>query len=286
MSKQTLYDKVDLLGVDIDVITNQEAITYCLQKAKPGNPSCYVVKPYVEFLDRAAGNESLRELLNASELTLPDGIALVWATAFLYAGRRTFIRFWLTLFQIIVSPDSLRWPLTDRTSGINFTKPLLQAAAEAHLKVFLIGDPANTEPGHTIASTGAFISNHIPSLMVVGTFSGRDHAMPKGQVSSQWYAQVQEKVRSTSPDLILVGMGFPLQEHVCARLVAEASHGVYIGEGGTFDYAEFGGTLQKAPPLMQKLGLEWLWRLALEPSRLTRQLAIPRFIYRVWQSRR
>lgn len=80
-------------------------------------------------------------------------------------------------------------------------------------------------------------------------------------------------------------MGFPLQERVCAYLAKHAEHGVFIGEGGTFDYADFGGRRTKAPVLLQRLGLEWFWRLLLEPQRLLRQLAIPRFIYRIWSSR-
>ena len=80
-------------------------------------------------------------------------------------------------------------------------------------------------------------------------------------------------------------MGFPLQEQVCAYLASHIGHGVFIGEGGTFDYEQFGGARPKAPATMQKLGLEWLWRLGLEPRRIVRQLAIPRFIYRIWRTR-
>jgi N-acetylglucosaminyldiphosphoundecaprenol N-acetyl-beta-D-mannosaminyltransferase len=80
-------------------------------------------------------------------------------------------------------------------------------------------------------------------------------------------------------------MGFPLQEEVCANLVARTSHGVYVGEGGTFDFVAFGGSLPKAPVRVQKLGLEWLWRLGREPNRIIRQLAIPRFMYRIWTHR-
>jgi N-acetylglucosaminyldiphosphoundecaprenol N-acetyl-beta-D-mannosaminyltransferase len=80
-------------------------------------------------------------------------------------------------------------------------------------------------------------------------------------------------------------MGFPVQERVCTYLSEHSSHGVFIGEGGTFDYERFGGQRPKAPSWIQRIGLEWLWRLVLEPRRLGRQLAIPRFIYRIWRDR-
>ncbi|HUD11396.1 MAG TPA: WecB/TagA/CpsF family glycosyltransferase [Candidatus Saccharimonadia bacterium] len=285
MSKQSTYDKIDLLGVEIDAISNQEAIDYCIGRAAARQPSCYVVKPYVEFLDRAAHNEKLQDLLNAAELALPDGIALTWAAAYLYAGKRSWLRFWITLFQIVLSPNDLRWPLPDRTAGVTFTWPLLQAAATTERRVFLIGNPVNDTTGRGIEATAKYISERIPSLVIAGTFSGRDQTMPKGQVSDSWHRQVLEAIHKASPDIILVGMGFPLQEKISARLTSEVHHGVFIGEGGTFDYAQFGGTLRKAPARIQQLGLEWLWRLTLEPKRLKRQFSIPRFIFRIWRSR-
>jgi N-acetylglucosaminyldiphosphoundecaprenol N-acetyl-beta-D-mannosaminyltransferase len=80
-------------------------------------------------------------------------------------------------------------------------------------------------------------------------------------------------------------MGFPLQERIISRLAEHLKHGVLIGEGGTFDYEQFGGTRTKAPAIMQRLGLEWFWRLILEPNRIKRQLAIPRYIWRIWRAR-
>ena len=102
VSKQQEFDKLGLLGVDIDAATNVAAVDYICARAAPGQPACYVVKPYVEFLDRAYNNEPLTDLLNHAELALPDGVALTWAAAYLYAGKRSARRFWWTLTQIVV----------------------------------------------------------------------------------------------------------------------------------------------------------------------------------------
>jgi N-acetylglucosaminyldiphosphoundecaprenol N-acetyl-beta-D-mannosaminyltransferase len=281
MSKQTDYDQLKILGVEVDAISNSDAIDYILDLAAPGRPAAYVVKPYVEFLEYARGDADVRPILNQAALCLPDGVALTWAAAYLYAGKRTFGRFVTTLSQIILAPDRLRWPLPDRAAGINFTWPLLQAAAERHLSVYLVGSPANSSIGHT-----ADVLRHgIKSLKIVGTHTGRDETRPPGEVSEQWQRDLAAAVTAAKPDLILVGMGFPLQERVCAYLAEFVDHGVFIGEGGTFDYEKFGGARPKAPERMQRLGLEWLWRLIQDPSRWRRQLAIPRFIYHVWRSR-
>ncbi|HET9050146.1 MAG TPA: WecB/TagA/CpsF family glycosyltransferase, partial [Candidatus Dormibacteraeota bacterium] len=94
------------------------------------------------------------------------------------------------------------------------------------------------------------------------------------------------RLRDERPGVVLVGMGFPAQERLMARLVPRLDHGVLIGEGGTFDYTEFGGATRRAPAALRRAGLEWLWRLVLEPARWRRQLAIPRFVRRVWRESR
>lgn len=280
MSKQEHFDKLGLLGVDIDAVSTTDAIDYICARAAAGQPSGYVIKPYVEFLDRAYRDQELRDLLNHSDLAVADGVALTWAAAYLYAGRRSFGRFWLTLAQIVFAPDHLRWPLPDRASGTNFTWPLLKQAAKHNLKVFLIGKESDAD----IAAVAKVISKQVPGLDITGTLCGIDPQSPYRQVSDLWLDQTATAIRNLKPDLVLVGMGFPLQEAVCAHLAAHIDHGIFIGEGGTFDYDSFGGPRRKAPAWMQRAGLEWLWRLILEPRRIVRQLAIPRFIYRIWRS--
>jgi N-acetylglucosaminyldiphosphoundecaprenol N-acetyl-beta-D-mannosaminyltransferase len=282
MSKQTSYAKVNLLGLEVDALNIEEAIDYIIDRAiDPIAPASYVVKPYVEFMDKAAGDPALRDLLNDAELSLPDGVALLWGAHFLYGGRRSWWRFWLTLFQITTRPKALQRTLPERIAGINFTWPLLQAAAHANASVFLIGK----ESPRDIILTSKAIQEEIPELQVAGVYSGRDLSRPRGDVSDAWLLDVINTLQRTKPDLILVGMGFPLQERIISRLAEHLKHGVLIGEGGTFDYEQFGGTRAKAPAVMQHLGLEWFWRLILEPNRIKRQLAIPRYIWRIWRAR-
>jgi len=283
MSKQTRYPKVKLLGVEIDALTINQAINYILERAADHTqPATYVVKPYVEFLDQAAGDPALRQLLNEAELALPDGVALLWAAAFLYNGRRSRWRFWITLAAIVLRPGSLRRPLPERIAGINFTWPLLQRAARDGISVFLIGK--NTPAA--IEATVTAMQIRLPELDIVGWRCGRDPARPLGEVREGWLQEALTAIQRHKPDLILVGMGFPLQERVISRLASQLDHGVLIGEGGTFDYEIFGGQRRKAPGPIQAVGLEWLWRLILEPSRFQRQLAVPRYIRRIWRARR
>jgi N-acetylglucosaminyldiphosphoundecaprenol N-acetyl-beta-D-mannosaminyltransferase len=282
VSRQQKFDKVDILNVSVDVLSLNEAINYiCEYAAARTKPAGYVIKPYVEFLDRAAGDKELQDLLNGAELSIADGVAVLWAAHYLYAGPRTVGRFWLTLAQIVASPASLRWPIPERAAGTTFTWPMLRAAAASRLRVYLIGKQTAAE----IEAVAARIAAEIPGIIITGTTSGRDPASPRSQVSEAWLTETAATLAAAKPDLILVGMGFPLQERVCAHLAAALPHGLFIGEGGTFDYQSFGGARRKAPGAVSRLGLEWLWRLGLEPKRLIRQLAIPRFIYKILQSR-
>ncbi len=282
MSKQRQFAKVELLGVEVDALTIDQAVeTIITHAVAPDQPAVYVVKPYVEFLDRAAGDDGLRQILNQAQWSLADGVALLWAAHYLYGGQRSWWRLWLTLARIVLAPDRLKTPLPQRIAGINFTWPLLQQAAKRGASVFLIG----TDSPATIEATAATLKTQLPDLHIIGARCGRDPSRPPGEVSEGWLQETLDSLQHAQPDLVLVGMGFPLQERVIARWTPALEHGVLVGEGGTFDYEQFGGHRRKAPRFLQQTGLEWLWRLILQPARWRRQLAIPRFIYRVWRSR-
>lgn len=275
-------DTVNVLGVAFDTLTIAEAIKLITTvAADPQSRPAYVVKPYVEFLDAAAKSSDVAALLSGAALSLPDGIAPIWAAHYLYAGPRTPARFISSLVSIPLRPAPLFWPLPERIGGINFTMPLLEEAARLKLSVALIGSPGHGD----IARTAHYLSTHVSGLKICAALDGRDRASNPGTVNTDWTDDVARKLTSARADIILVGMGFPLQERVMADLAGRLGHGVMIGEGGSFDFTAFGGTRPKAPRLIQRLNIEWLWRLILQPSRITRQLAVPRVIYRVWRSR-
>ncbi len=270
MSKQVDYSKRTILGVDIDVMTMDEATELITDYASTKKPAIYITKPYVEFLDTAARETEIKVLLNNSYATLPDAVALQWAALYLYGGKHSIFRLLQTLSQIIFKPSQLSTVIPERFAGADFSWKLLAAAANKNLFVYLIGHPINSSIDHT-ADT---IQNNLPRLIIIGTYDGyRANTDEAGLL-----ADLKEK----EPDLILVGTGFPRQEKLMARLIAELPRGVLVGEGGTFDYDSFGGTMRRAPSWMRYLGLEWLWRLLLQPKRFKRQLAIPRFIWKVY----
>lgn len=275
--------QLEVLGVRVDPLTREQAIDSIIDRAtRPDGSSAYVVKPYVEFLERAARDGRVRGLLNQAWLVLADGVGLQWAAYYRYGGRRSFGRLVVSLFDIMLRPHRLNRVLPQRFAGISFTRPLLEAARDGGVRVYLIGAPRRS----TISATSQALTRLIPGLQIVGCHDSRTPGVVPGRVDASWRSSLLEDLSRTKPDLILVGMSFPLQEYVMATIQPSLPHGVMIGEGGSFDYREFGGSRRRAPELMRAVGLEWLWRLLLEPRRLRRQAAIPRFIWQIWRSSR
>ncbi len=244
----------------------------------------YVVKPYVEFFDRAYHDPEIRVLLNHAWLRLPDGVSAQWAAAYL-AGPPKLSRALKLAINIITNPQAINNPLPEKFGGAVFTWRLLEACANHHLTVYLIGSPKSG----TIKQTAQSIRKRLPQLAIVGTWPGHWGGMEGGHLRARLQtapleAKLLADLQKQRPHIVLVGMGFPLQEELMAKLVPQLSQGVLIGEGGTFDYDSFGGKRAKAPAWIQRSGLEWLWRLLFEPSRWKRQLAIPRFMWTVYRS--
>ena len=113
-----------------------------------------------------------------------------------------------------------------------------------------------------------------PTLRVVGCYAG----------SAESDDDTVARVRDASPDVVLVAYGMPKQERWIARNLATLpSVKVAIGVGGVFD--QLAGRQRVPPEILHRLGLEWLWRLILEPSRWRRQRVLPRFAVLVMRER-
>lgn len=286
MSKQTKFPKYRILGSDIDRLTLDEAIDYVLSHTAAKKPPAYMVKMYVELLDRAASDPQIKSLLGEATLSVPEGVSTQWAATYLYRGRRSFLRALGLALSIVIRPKSIQDPIPEKFGGTVFTLRLLEACEREKQSIYLIGSPADSD----ITATEKHILHRFPKLKIAGTHPGSLGALTGQELEQVLYdepveQELVEDIQKNKPDIIFVGMGFPLQEKVISKIISQVKHGFFIGEGGTFDYDEFGGVFKKAPKWVQKIGLEWLWRLSLQPSRIKRQSAIPRFMWHVYRSK-
>ncbi|MFQ6033899.1 MAG: WecB/TagA/CpsF family glycosyltransferase, partial [Candidatus Bipolaricaulia bacterium] len=155
-------------------------------------------------------------------------------------------------------------PLPERVTGIDMVEELCRRAASKGYRVFLLGG----RPG-VAAEARVRLEGRFPGLRVVGTHHGFFEDDDK----------VIGKINAAEPDILLVGLGVPRQELWMLENKDELEAKLLLGVGGSFDV--WSGRLPRAPLLLQKLGLEWLYRLLLQPRRVRRAAVIPLFLLRV-----
>ncbi len=262
--------KIDILGVNFDSLTIDEANNKIIGLIKSNAKSAYVVKPYSEFLVRAANNQQISKQLNDAYLVLADGVSVQWAASYLYGEPKR------KLFKLIRSLvfwlQNMKWRsqiLPEKMAGLNQTLKLLDLADKNNLTVGIIGGEQSPDD----------IKNNIlskyPNLTNLHCWSGYYKPNQEDKIISQ--------MKEAQLDLLFVAMGFPKQEDFIARNLSKNIAKVAIGEGGSFNYDQIGGSIKRAPKNVQNLGLEWLWRLMIQPKRIIRQLSIIKYIYLVYR---
>jgi len=265
---------VDILGVRLDALTRAQAAAEIARLAT-GDEKRYVVKPYSEFLPRAARDPNVRAILNGAALCLPDGVGILWAAHYLSlpGGQvRAFAQLPLSLATMTFRAWSIGNLLPEAMAGVDLTWVMLKELEAAGASVYLLGGSAGE-----IKGTREVIERRYPGLRVVGSHHG--HFGLRGKASDQ----VVRAINATAPDALLVAMGFPRQEQWIAANLGQLKVKVAVAEGGSFTFMS--GQTSRAPHWMRRAGLEWLFRLLRQPWRLRRQLALPVFVWLVFRER-
>ena len=168
---------------------------------------------------------------------------------------------------VIYGSRILRRPLKEKVGGCDMTQHLLERMKAAGKSVFILGG----KPG--VAEMAAEkLGEQYPGLRFVGTSDG--YFKDDGPVV--------ERVNAAAPDLLLVCLGAPKQEKWMHDHAPGLNVGLMIGAGGSVDI--FAGTVERAPEAWCRAGMEWLYRLIKEPRRIRRQMALPKFMFRVMGS--
>lgn len=168
---------------------------------------------------------------------------------------------------IVYAARILGMPLPARVPGIELAAGLMKQMAVSGESVYLLG----AKPG--VAERAARrLQEQYPGLAVVGTGDGYFREDEP----------VIEKINACKPRLLLVCLGFPRQELWMAKYRDQIKAGLMMGLGGSLDV--FAGDVKRAPESWRRLNLEWLYRLACQPSRLGRMLKLPVFLLSVvWE---
>lgn len=231
--------QVKLLGMPIRHLDEAGCVDMVLRSLALGRGG-WIITSNIDILRRYVTDPAFRTLAGGASLMVADGMPLIWASMLQGA------------------------PLPERVAGSNLIYTLSGAAAREGRSVFLIGG----EPSTAVAASRV-LRQRFPGLVVAGAL-----CPPLGfERDPAHMAGLRAALERSRPDLVFVALGCPKQEKLIEALRADFPATWWIGVGISFSFVS--GQLRRAPPWLQRAGLEWAHRLVQEPRRLA-----PRYLLR------
>jgi exopolysaccharide biosynthesis WecB/TagA/CpsF family protein len=229
------FTRAELLGLTFDAVSMDTAVALCIDLCHAPRTSHVVVTANASHLCLMRGDREFALACRAGHLVVADGMSVIWA---LRASGQS---------------------VPERVAGVDLMARLLEAAGVQRLRVYLLG--AKPE---VVAALVEQCRVQYPGLEIAGF---RD-----GYFSLHDDAGIVEEIRSSRAHLLFVGMPSPFKEIWCERHRQRLDVPVIVGVGGSFDV--LAGFVRRAPRWMQSLGLEWFWRLLMEPRRLWKRYLV------------
>jgi N-acetylglucosaminyldiphosphoundecaprenol N-acetyl-beta-D-mannosaminyltransferase len=227
-----------VLGQRVDPVTKSQAADAVVGRGLTGQPGAYVCLTNVHTTVESQRSAELRAAVDRAFLSVPDGMPLTWILR-----RRGHVE-------------------TEKVTGIEFIPLVASRGLEMDLRHFFYGGA----PGVAVRA-GRRLEQMIPGVHVVGAASP-----PFGETLGWATEELRREVRRTRPHVLWVGLGAPKQELWMTRMAGDLEVPVMVGVGAAFDY--IAGSKPHAPRYLRHIGLEWLFRLAVEPRRLWRRYLV------------
>lgn len=245
---------IALLGLPIANLTPSEAVQRIELLARAGRRDGrmrQVATANVDFLTTVHGfgwgeprHAELLEVLRCADLVTADGMPLVWLARL--CGT----------------------PLAGRVTGADLVPAIAAMAAKSNLTLFLLCCQSDEQAAQTTRS----MESRFPGLRIVGYDASHVHVTGERLLDGPAAdAGLIARINAAQPDIVLVGFGHPKQELWVARNRRRLKAGVAIGVGGSLEFLM--GRVRRAPPWMQRAGLEWIYRISQQPRRLWRRYA-------------
>jgi N-acetylglucosaminyldiphosphoundecaprenol N-acetyl-beta-D-mannosaminyltransferase len=232
---------IRLLGVRVHRVTMAMTLEAIRGFISSGRPHM-IVTADASMIAMAQSDSELKEIVNAADLVTPDGSGLI-------KGAKI-----------------LGTPLLERVSGVDICREICAMSAEMGFSIFFLG----SEPG--IAEAAAEnLQKQFPGMHVAG--------VRHGFFKPDQDAEIVALVRESGASVLLAGMGIPRQEKWIKQYLNELGVCIAIGVGGSMDI--FSGKVKRAPIWMQNHGLEWIFRLCQDPSKIKKVAILPKFLIMV-----
>lgn len=238
--------RVQILGVSVDRLDMPTALERLDEFLASKKPHIVVTADACGIV-QAQGDPEFMKILREADLVTPDSAGVLWAAA--RQGQ----------------------PIPERVSGVDLTDKLCAMSADKGWRIFLLG----AAPGVADLAAEKLRLKHL-GCNIVGT--------RHGFFPSESDEVVAQEIAALSPDILLVAMGIPRQEKFIKKTQDIIGASVAMGVGGSLDV--FSGKAKRAPLLFQRLKLEWLWRLILNPSKISKAKFLPSFVSLVLKQRR
>lgn len=223
-----------ILGIPFNNVTFPEAVEWVHRRVVSGTPG-YIATANLDFVKLAWEDPELQRILLEADLVVADGFPIVWLSR---------------LFGPV---------LKERVTGSDLVPMLAEMAAGKGHSLYLLGGAPGV--GEKAADS---LRKRFPGVRIAGQYSP-----PLADVISMDHSSILGQLKAANPDILLIAFGAPKQEKFANLHVREWSIPVSIGVGGTLDF--LAGTQIRAPRIVQKLALEWLWRMMTAPRRLARR---------------
>ncbi len=234
-----------VLGVRVDAIQTAGAVATMERLISNGKPGCYVTVTGMHGVAESRGDGKFREILNAADLVVPDGMPLVWL------GRLH------------------GFPMRHRVPGSELMEEFCQKTGSRYRHFFYGGGPG-------VAEDLAKQLHARHGITIAGTFTP-----PYRPLTPEEEEQVAREVNGSAADVLWVGLSTPKQEKWMHAHREAFRIPLMLGVGAAFDMNS--GRLRRAPEWIRENGLEWLFRLVMEPRRLWKRylVIIPRSVFSV-----
>ena len=200
----------------------------------------HIVTADASMVVLARQDSDLNQIVNNADLVTPDGAGILWASRLLSK------------------------PIRNKVSGVDLVEQLCRVSNERGIRLYILGGA----PGIADTAAANFRSRY-QNVQIVGTRHGYFQANEE--------TNVIQGIVDTAPDVLFVAFGIPKQEKFIQRYKAHLNVPVSIGVGGSFDV--YSGQVQRAPVWMQNAGLEWIFRLAQNPKKITKVMTLPKFVF-------